>query len=83
MRFFFAFSSARAVWLRRFFTICSGVPVTTWGTGGVVSEDPSPLADGLAVIGADGAYLYLAGLENVDVSNGMQDQGWRIEKRTK
>ncbi len=59
--------------------------ITTFGGTGAVTENPTPLVDGLAVLGADATHTYLAGVENVDLINSppTSDVGWRIEKRVK
>lgn len=63
--------------------VATGLPVATWGSAGVVIEDPTAFADGLAVLGADSTYLYLAGIDGLALVTGSSDSGWRIEKRTK
>ncbi|MDI6788622.1 MAG: hypothetical protein QME51_09650, partial [Planctomycetota bacterium] len=56
----------------------SGTLATTFGTGGVVTTNPSAGADEARAIAADTLYMYVVGVDYVAV-NGR----WRIEKRAK
>ncbi len=63
----------------------TGAADSSWGLGGVITENPTALVDGIAVFGTDATHLYMGGIENVDLINDppTSNIGWRIEKRTK
>ncbi len=63
----------------------TGAQDSSWGLGGIMTVNPTALADGIAVFGSDATHIYLGGIENVDVINdpSTSNIGWRIEKRTK
>jgi hypothetical protein len=60
----------------------TGTLVASFGSGGVVIEDPTQFADGLAVLGADATHIYLVGVDGLGFVSA-RDAGWRVEKRTK
>ncbi|MCI0339943.1 MAG: hypothetical protein L0216_02125 [Planctomycetales bacterium] len=60
-------------------SLSTGALVTAFGTGGVVTSDPSTGWDSAMSAVTDGANLYIVGH---DVSLGSGDYQWRIEKRS-
>ncbi|MCL5411274.1 MAG: fibronectin type III domain-containing protein [Patescibacteria group bacterium] len=58
--------------------LSTGALVSAFGTGGVVTVDPSAGVDSLWSLVVDSAYIYFAGRDN---SPGGSDYEWRIEKR--
>ncbi len=60
-------------------SLSSGALVSAFGTGGVVTSDPSTDRDYASSAATDGTYLYIVG---TDVGLGYGNEQWRVEKRS-